>query len=156
MKIEGRWCANVRCRDFGKVDADNIVIHSHAEQRYRCRTCQQTFSADKGTFFETVRSDRLAVIDVFALLSERNSLRAIERLTHHPHTTLLHWVDLAGQHAAAVSSHLIRNLHVTQVQVDELWTFVKKSRNTWSQTTPPTLAICGSGVPSLCLAACEW
>lgn len=156
MRIKGQGCANVRCRDFGKVDAGNIGIHSHAERRYRCQTCQRTFSADQGTFFETVRSDRRAVIEVFALLSERNSLRAIERLTHHPHKTLLHWLELAGQHGAAVSSHLIRNLHVTQAQVDELWTFVKKSRNTWSQTTPPTSAICGSGVPSLCPAACEW
>lgn len=154
MKIEGRWCANVWCRDFGKVDGGNIRIHSHTERRYGCRTCRRTFSADQGAFFETVRSDRLAVIEAFALLSERNSLRAIERLTHHPHKTLLHWVDLAGQHGAAVSSHLIRNLHLTQAQVDELWTFVKKSRNTWSQMTRPTLGICGSGVPSLCPADC--
>ena len=156
MRIEGQWCANVQCYSFGKVDAGNIVIHSHAERRYRCRTCQQTFSADKGPFFETVRSERLAVIEVFALLSERNSLRAIERLRHHPHKTLLHWLDLVGQHGAAVSSHLIRNLHVTQAQVDELWTFVKKSRNTWNRTTRLTSAICGSGVLSLCPAACAW
>lgn len=156
MRIEGQWCANVQCRDFGKVDAGNMVIHSHAERRYCCRTCWRTFSADHGTFFETVRSDRLAVIEVFALLSERNSLRAIERLTHHPHKTLLHWLDLAGQHGAAVSAHLIRHLHVTQAQVDELWTFVKKSRHIWSQTIRLTSGICGSGVPSLCPAACAW
>ncbi len=118
MKIEGRWCANGQCRDFGKVDGGNILIHSHTERRYGCRTCRRTFSADQGTFFETVRSDRLAVIEAFALLSERNSLRAIERLTHHPHKTLL------------------------------------KSRNTWCPMTPPTWETCGSGVPSLCLAAC--
>jgi len=34
---------------------------------------------------------------------------------------------LAGQHTAAVSAALIRNLHLTQVQIDELWTFVKKN-----------------------------
>lgn len=154
MKIEGHWCANVRCCDFGKVDAGNIRIHSHTERRFSCRTCRQTFNADQGTFFETVRSDRLAVIEVFALLSERNSLRAIERLTGHPHKTLLHWLDLAGQQGAAVSAHLIRNLHVTQAQVDELWTFVKKSRNAWNPMTRPTWGICGSGAPSPCPAEC--
>jgi hypothetical protein len=40
----------------------------------------------------------------------------------------LHWLDLAGQHAAAASAVLIRNVHLTQAQVDELWTFVKKTR----------------------------
>jgi hypothetical protein len=35
---------------------------------------------------------------------------------------------LAGQHAAKVSQAVIHNLHITQAQVDELWTFVKKTR----------------------------
>ena len=69
MKIEGQWCANTYCRDVGKIDAGNIVVHSYVERRYTCRTCRQTFSADKGTFFETTRSDRLAVIEAFALRS---------------------------------------------------------------------------------------
>jgi hypothetical protein len=60
--------------------------------------------------------------------NERNSLRAIERLEHHSPNRLLHWLDLAGQHAAAVSAYFIQDWHLTQVQIDELWTFVKKTR----------------------------
>src|SRR5258708_32740487 len=101
MKTEGQWCANKGCRDVGKVDAGNIVVHSYVERRYACRTCRQTFNADKGTFFETVRSDRLAIIEVFALLSERNSLRAIERLRQHPHHGLLRRLGLADHQAVA-------------------------------------------------------
>jgi hypothetical protein len=33
---------------------------------------------------------------------------------------VLHWVGLAGQQGAAVKRHFIRNLHLTQVQIDEL------------------------------------
>jgi hypothetical protein len=47
-------------------------------------------------------------------------------------------LDLAGQHAAAVSHHFIRHLHLTQAQIDELWTFVKKNR---SIANPQTLTI---------------
>jgi len=156
MELNGRWCQQADCRDYGKVDAGNIRVYSYGERRLYCRTCQHTFSADQGTFFETVRSERSAVLEVLALLGERNSLRAIERLTHHPHKASLHWLDLAGQHVAAVSAHLIRDLQLTQAQIDELWTFVKKSRNIWHQTTWLTWAICGSGVPWLCRAACGW
>jgi hypothetical protein len=39
-------------------------------------------------------------------------------------------LNLAGQHAAAVSQHLVHGLHLTQAQIDELWTFVKKNRST--------------------------
>jgi len=34
---------------------------------------------------------------------------------------------LAGQHTAAVSAALIRHLHLTQIHIDSLWTFVKKN-----------------------------
>ena len=64
------------------------------------------------------------------MLMERNRLRALERLRHHSHNVILHWVDLAGQHTAAVSAHLIKDLHLTQAQIDELWTCAKKSKST--------------------------
>ena len=156
MEMNGRWCQQAECRDYGKVDAGNIRVYCHRERRLYCRTCWHTFSAEQGTFFETVRSQRAAVLEVLGLLGERNSLRAIERLTHHPHKASLHWLDLAGQHMAAVSAHLIRDLQLSQAQIDELWTFVKKSRNIWNRTTRLTWATCGSGAPWLCRVACGW
>ena len=100
---------------------------------------------DKHTFFETVRSPRAVGIEAVALLNERNSLRAVARLTHHSPNRVLHWLDLAGRQAAAVGSALIRNLHLTQVQIDELWTFVKKNKPTASPRIPLRSAICGCG-----------
>jgi len=128
MALEQQWCDNESCRDLGRVNGGNIKMFSRVDQRYYCVTCRRTFSVDKGTFFETLRSGHQVVTDVLALLMERNSLRAVERLKHHSHNAILHWVDLAGQHAAQVSRALIRNLRLTQAQVDELWTFVKKTR----------------------------
>jgi transposase-like protein len=49
METEGQWCDNASCPDCGKIGADNIKMHSYAERRFRCTTCQRTFSADKGT-----------------------------------------------------------------------------------------------------------
>lgn len=60
-----------------------------------------------------------------AMLVERNSLRAIRRVKHVRANTVLHWLDLAGQHAAALSQLLIHDLHITNAPIDELWTFVK-------------------------------
>lgn len=128
MDLKLQWCDNERCRDFAKVEAGNIRFHSYIEQRLYCTTCRHTFSADKGTVFETLRSAHPVVVEIFAMLVERNSLRAVERLKHHSHNVILHWLDLAGQHAAAVSTLSIRNLPLTQAQVDELWTFVKKKQ----------------------------
>jgi transposase-like protein len=82
MKTEGQWCDNASCPARGKIGADNIQMHSYAERRFRCTTCQRTFSADKGTFFETLRTPRPILLDVVAMLVERNSLRAVSRIKH--------------------------------------------------------------------------
>lgn len=137
MNTHLQWCDQRYCPDFRKTGAHNIRIYSHAERRYYCTTCHHTFSADTGTFFETLRTDRHLLRDAVALLVERRSLRAIGRIKRCKPDTVLHWLDLAGQHAAAVSQHLIRDLHLTQAQIDELWTFVKKNRGIFSPMTRP-------------------
>ena len=81
--------------------------------------------------------------EALARLNERNSLRAVARLTHHSPNRVLHWLDLAGRPAAAVGRVLIRNLHLTQVQLDDLWTFVKKNKHIASPLLPLRSAICG-------------
>jgi transposase-like protein len=82
METAGQWCDNASCSDCGKIGADNIQMHSYTERRFRCTTCHRTFSADKGTFFETLRTPRPILLDVVAMLVERNSLRAVSRIKH--------------------------------------------------------------------------
>lgn len=147
MKIEQQWCDNPSCPDFGKANVGNIKVHSYAERRYYCTACEQTFSFDRGTFFETLRTDRQVLIDAIAMLVERNSLRAISRVKHVRSNTVLHWLDLAGQHAATVSQHLIHDLHITNAQIDELWTFVKKNKNTSYLLIPLAWVMPGCGEP---------
>lgn len=52
-------------------------------------------------------------------VSERNRLRAVARLRQLSPNRILHWLDLAGRQAAAVRAELIRELPLTQVQIDE-------------------------------------
>lgn len=126
MNIERQWCDNRACPEYNKSGKGNIKIYSHVERRLYCSACQQTFSFDRETFFATLRTDRQKVLDAIAMLVERDSLRAISRIKGCKLDTVLHWLDLAGRHAAALSNLLVRDLHLTQVQVDELYTFIKK------------------------------
>jgi hypothetical protein len=59
-------------------------------------------------------------------------------------------LDLAGQQGAAVHRHFIRDVHPTQVQVDALWSFVKKNKHSCNQGTLPTGVTPGFGVRSPC------
>ncbi len=150
MNLKRQWCANVQCSDYGRMDAGNIRVFSYQEARYYCTTCGSTFSAAKGTLFETLRSPQAMVLKALDLLTERNSLRAVERLNHHSPNRLLAWLALAGAQSAAVSAELIQHLHLTHVQIDELWTFVKKSKSIVCSMIPLMWVICGSGEPSHC------
>ena len=124
METQRQWCDQKSCPDRAKIDARNIKPYSYVERRYYCTTYTNTFSAEKGTFFDTLRTDRHVLLDAVAMLVERNSLRAISRIKQCKPHTVLHWLDLAGQHAAAVSKDFIHGLYVTQAQIDELWTFI--------------------------------
>ena len=102
METDGQWCDNAFCPDCGKIDADNIKMHSDAERRFRCTTCQCTFSADKGTFFATLRTPRPILLDVVAMLVERNSLRAISRMKHLSLSRLNHRLPGCKAHPEVV------------------------------------------------------
>src|SRR6478752_2964460 len=154
MEPGRRWCDRKACPDYGIAGAGNIKVFSYVERRYYCATCRRTFSADKHTFFETLRCPRATILEALSLLVERNSLRAVARLTHHSPNRVLHWLALAGRHGATVGSATIRDLSLTQVQIDELWTFVKKSKPIASRRTPPMSATPGSGAPWRCPAGC--
>ncbi len=95
-------------------------------------------------------------LEAVALLGERNSLRAIARVKHCKPDTVLHWLDLAGEQCAAVRGYLIRGVHVSQAQIDEQWTFVKKSKRIWNRTIRPTGEIRGFGGPWPCPVGCGW
>lgn len=156
MELEEQWCDQAACPDRGKTGQDNIRPYGRAERRYRCTTCRHTFNGDKGTFFETIRTERAVVLDAIGMLGERNSLRAIGRLKRCKPDTVLHWLDLAGQHGAAVNAYFIHALHISQAQIDEQWTFVKKSKNTSGQMIRTPLGTCGSGERSRCPVVCVW
>src|SRR5262245_65648168 len=40
--------------------------------------------------------------------------------------TVLAWLRRAAQKAHAINAHLLRNLPVTQVQLDEMWSFIRR------------------------------
>src|SRR3954454_15936300 len=159
MRPGEQGCDNPTCPDSRRVGAGNIKVFSCVERRYYCATCRRTFSEDRHTFFETLRCPRATVLEALSLLVvlvERNSLRAAARLAHHSPNRVLHWLALAGQHGSAVGSAMIRDLAVTQVQVDELWTFVKKSKPTATRVTPTISATPVSGEPWPCPAGSAW
>ncbi len=133
------YCPNPACSLFGQVEGRKLERHAyygaHRTTIYLCRACAKTFSDTKGTFFYRLRTDRQKVLDVLAIVAEQGGVRATARATGVDKDTVQAWVEKAGAHVEEVSAYLIRERHLSEAQLDEVWTFVKKKTGSFKQKT---------------------
>jgi hypothetical protein len=64
------------------------------------------------------------------IVMRRGSLSAAEEISGHKYETIGRWLRSAAQHAQVITEILVRDLHLTEVEVDAFWSFVKKSVQT--------------------------
>jgi hypothetical protein len=60
------------------------------------------------------------------MIPEKGSLRGVARATGHKPNTICLWVNRAGSHCHEVTTYFLRDLELTQVQIDEIWAYIKK------------------------------
>ena len=127
-------CPNPKCKRYKRRGLGNIVSNGTYRTRstgkarlFLCRTCGKAFSSRSGTAFFDLRSPRKKVLMGLRLLAEGLGLRATSRVLEIKLDTIRKWLAVAALHCEQVSDMLLRDLKLSQVQVDELWTFVKKN-----------------------------
>jgi len=112
------------------------TAHGEVRQMYLCRVCRRPFSETAGTPFFGLKTPVQTVCIALQELAEGLGIRAVARIHGVKPEVVLEWLKKAGQHCQALSECLLRDLHVTQVQLDELWTFVRKKERmlkAWEQ-----------------------
>lgn len=102
-------------------------------QMYECKVCRHTFSETAGTPFHHLKTPKEEVIHAYKDLAEGLGVRATARVNGVDKDTVLRWVKRAGQHCQRVSEYMMQGLELTQVQLDELWTFVRKKQRQLSE-----------------------
>ena len=60
------------------------------------------------------------------MVLRRGSLLAAEEVTGHKYETIGRWLRQAAADADALTDALVHDLHLTEVEVDELWSFVQQ------------------------------
>ena len=93
-------------------------------QRYRCKMCKGTFTATTGTIFYRKRTPEHEMLEVLALLAERNRISSLSRVKGFKEDTILAWLREAAQHAEAVEKVLLAEFQVERGQLDALWAYV--------------------------------
>jgi transposase-like protein len=127
-------CPNPKCKHHAKKGLGNIISNGTYRTRSTgkarlllCRTCGKAFSSRTGTAFFGLRSPKKKVLMGLKLLAEGLGLRGTSRVLEIKLDTIRGWLSTAALHCEQVSDMLLRDLRLSQVQVDELWTFVKKN-----------------------------
>ncbi len=122
MDASKQFCPNSACSARGQIGAGNIRIHDRKRQRYRCKTCKQTFRARRGTMFEGLRKPIELIVIVVTLLSYGCPVQAIVHAFDLDERTVASWRDRAGAHCEQVHQALVEagKLDLVHVQADEI------------------------------------
>jgi len=75
------------------------------------------------------------VAQALLIVMRRGSLRGAEEITGHKYETISVWLKRAATHAEALTQVLASDLHLSQVEIDEFWSFVQKKRGQLSSRT---------------------
>lgn len=127
MDTEKYFCGNIYCSNFGIQGADNhIILYGYANniQRIYCQVCGQHFSSRLGTVFYDLKASEEQVERALTCLAEGVSIRATGRIVKADKDNVSAWLSRAGEHCKVLTSKFFINLHLTECQLDELWSFV--------------------------------
>src|SRR5438270_10304587 len=124
-------CPNPKCRESHVVGNGSHRVR----QRYHCQACKTYFGETQGTPMYDLKTPAAEVAQALLVVMRRGSLRAAEELTGHKYETISLWLKRAAAHAEALTQVLASDLRLSQVEIDEFWSFVQKKRGQLSSRT---------------------
>jgi transposase-like protein len=119
-----QFCDNSDCTYYGRTGANNIRTHSRLHHQVYCKGCKQIWAITKGTFFYNLKAPISLIIEVLKLLSEGMGLRAVSRSKGVTTDAISTWVMKAAHHVNEITIYLERDMHLTQCQIDEFWSYI--------------------------------
>ncbi len=135
----GRWRnpqnpACPRCVAAETVSAGR----ENGRPRWRCLNCGRSFGQTLGTPLYRLKTAAAEIVRALQVVVHRGSLRAAEEQTGHNDETVATWLRRIGDRAEAITDLLARDLHLSEVEVDELWSFVgQKGHQTSAEQNDP-------------------
>lgn len=125
------WCPNSRCEHHEKTSGDNITFtrrygKAATQLQYRCNACGQRFSLRKFTPYYRTRLPEETFDRIVVCLGEGNGIRATARIVGVKTAAVERVQEIVGEHVQRLFNYFLRDLSPNEVQVDELWSFLRK------------------------------
>jgi IS1 family transposase/transposase-like protein len=123
-------CSSYRLLNRGNVSAISTYLTQSGKRRiFRCKDCEHPFSETRDTVFFDLRTPEDKVIMALKMLLVKVALADIGFVLGVTEETVLAWLRRAAEKALEINTHLLRELPVTQVQLDEMWSFIRRKHS---------------------------
>jgi transposase-like protein/IS1 family transposase len=123
------FCPHVHCDYRGWLGLGNLRANGHPSggpwRQFHCTACDGYFPEHHGTIFHGKRVAVELIVRVLACLAEGLGIRATARVFEVDPNTVLHWLVEAAEQLKAFSAYFLCNVHVNQLQLDELYAVLR-------------------------------
>src|SRR5713101_3278846 len=141
----GQPCPNPECAHYSRTTGGNVsaiatyLTQSGKRRIFRCHTCETQCAETRETVFFDLRTSEEKVMMALKMRLVRVDLAGICFVLWVTEQTVLAWLRRAAEKADAIHRHLLRNLPVTQVQLDEMWNFIERKHACETDATGESL-----------------
>src|SRR2546427_10854886 len=123
------FCPHTDCDYRGWLGLNNLRANGHPSggpwRQFHCTACDGYFPEHHGTIFHGKQSAVELIVRVLACLAEGLGIRATARVFEVDAGTVLHWLVEAAEQLRAFSASFLCDLHVEQLQLDELYAVLR-------------------------------
>jgi IS1 family transposase len=124
------FCPNPECAYQGRVGLGNLSANGHPGggpwHQLHCSACEGYVLETHGTIFHGKRVAVELIVRVVACLAEGLGIRATARVFEVDPNTVLQWLVEAAEQLRAFSRYFLCDVHVTQLQLDELYAVLRE------------------------------
>jgi IS1 family transposase len=133
VDTSGHFCPDPDCSYHGWLGRGNIRANGHPGgqpwRQFQCVSCRGFFYETHGTIFHSKRSSPELIVHVIACLAEGLGIRGTARVFEIDPNTVLNWLIEAAEQLLAFSTYFLHDLHLNQVQLDELYAILSAVRD---------------------------
>ena len=119
------FCPDADCRYGGWLGLGNLRANGHPSggpwRQLYCSSCRGYFLETHGTLLHGKRVSVDLIVHVIGCLAEGLGIRGTARVFEADPNTVLGWLVEAAEQLRAFSRYFLHDLHLTQVQLDELY-----------------------------------
>ena len=123
------FCPHTDCDYRGWLGLNNLRANGPPSggswRQFQCTACDGYFPEHHGTIFHGKQAAVEVIVRVLACLAEGLGIRATARVFEVDANTVLPWLVEAAEQLTAFSAYFLCDLHVKQLQLDELYAVLR-------------------------------